>query len=104
MIDYELAKKLKDAGFEHVPVFMSTNAGLSATSEYIYYPTLEELIEACGKTYKEGEVTYEFVLLWIDDTWYAGYSDKDHTRPKIKDGKGTTPEEAVTRLYLSLHK
>jgi hypothetical protein len=42
MIDCELAKKLKDAGFPQ-----HTDGSLNTAAEPAYIPTLEELLEAC---------------------------------------------------------
>lgn len=79
-MNYELAKELKDAGFP-MPLPLPDERLRDAFGEdgQIYaFPTLEELIEACG----EGEVV-----------------------EAIKDGRLTrlTPE-AVARLWLALNK
>ena len=54
---YELAKELKEVGFRQPP------------GGFIYIPTLEELIEACGEMFGELERT-------TDGWWKA--SDKDY--------------------------
>lgn len=89
---YELAKKLKDAGFpqedfkvhsaEHPAVKKgSILEGQSGT------PTLSELIEACGAP---------FALTWKGVEWLAlGLG---------ADGQGSTPEEAVANLWLALNQ
>ena len=111
MIDYKLAKQLKEAGWKQKgnqgycinetgePQF-ATDQGItdtcpfnSITGEKVYeviVPTLPELIEACGdrfhhlvKVYKEG--------------FMAGTSDLIN-----EDGK--TPEIAVAKLWLQLQK
>lgn len=112
---YELAKKLKDAGF---PQNQNHNAlypygyALSGTrkgqkqseKDRAYPPTLEELIEACG----------ENIILWKCEEKYGGHwhagSGVDKMREcKIVDASyfgvssGKTPSEAVANLWLSLH-
>lgn len=97
MINYELAKELKDAGFPQIHVNYETKGTATAMTRYymgVYYPTLSELIGACGdefveliKMNKEDDVNYG---------WEAG-----------TDGYrivGNTPEEAVARLWLELNK
>lgn len=71
-MDYELAKKLEAAG-------------LTWNDDY---PTLEELIEACGDT-------VFFDLVKCKDGWVA----TDH----YLRGDGVTPTEAVARLWLALN-
>lgn len=108
-ISYELAKELKDAGFPqfgegaalvlHQPLPESDQTisvisyrdfiRLTPTShEWIYAPTLEELIEACEPDSKGG------FKLWLNKygIWKAGVAS------------GTTPTEAVARLWLALNK
>lgn len=83
---YELAKQLKDAGFEKkngAPIFIEDD---------VFPPTLSELIEAC-------------------ETWIDVYGYKDNWSASTEtamDNKnihhGSTPEEAVARLWLALNK
>lgn len=96
-MNYELAEKLKDAGFPQVknPTFRqgywySENEKLE---EPVYIPTLSELIEAC-----KGRI----IKLWILSDGRAGVQ---------LEGQGlddvihySTPEEAVARLWIELHK
>jgi hypothetical protein len=49
MISYELAKKLKDAGF---PQSELARAQRKAGYDYISMPTLSALIEACGEDFR----------------------------------------------------
>lgn len=83
----ELAKKLKDAGFR----MWETSAVVGNTFEdgehYWIYPTLSELIEACGE---------DFVGLIKRHDWLTIGHD-EHTN-------GTTPEEAVANLWLALNQ
>ena len=124
---YELAKKLKDAGF---PQRFKTgsfyadkeNADFERMQEAMFYfgeereagtpeealvteqcisiPTLEELIEACG-----GRCTY----LWKTvDGWVAGEAQKRGDNAmfdaKYTECSGQTPEEAVAKLWLEIKK
>lgn len=103
-MNYELAKELKDAGFIQPPV-RNPFAGLAGWwNQDVYTPSLSELMEACG----EG-----FNALWSHPennprTWEAGImvdgwegASFHRTYPT---GVGSTPEEAVARLWLSLNK
>lgn len=103
MINYELAKELKDAGLE-VPYARTEN----------YYPdvnvpTLEELIEACGDGKSiviMGPNTVDPIEGYLsaeeEDLWNAFYQGE--RRYDFLSGQGSTPEEAVARLYLDLNK
>lgn len=99
---YELAKKLKDAGFpqqtEHTYCWVEAHQdweldnGVTSTEKgFCACPTLSELIEACGDGFKhldkEGKL------------WYA-YNINGHS----KDEGELTPEEAVAYLWLELNK
>lgn len=103
---YELALKLKNAGFPQ-----ATKAGnqipkpgmgaivdidkkgknIPIAGEWAYAPTLSELIEACGEGY--------FKLAHGQDDWYGsmGLDNEKHSH-------GSTPEEAVANLWLALNK
>lgn len=92
---YELAQKLKDAGF---PLFKG--------HEYAYLPTLTELIEACGEEFGTLELCscmpapHDHACIWDarpkDDRIAGEYVDK-------WTGRGDTPEEAVANLWLALN-
>lgn len=96
-MDYELAKKLKEAGFkvgEH---------GDDARGCFrdVCVPTLEELIDACGERFEElNRIGHKGKKpRWICTTlpceecgWLDSYSVG-----------GDTSEEAVARLWLALH-
>ncbi len=85
-MDYNLVKKLVDAGFKGLDV-RYTKDGIEH-SEIISFPSLEALIKACGDT------TF-FDLIKLKDKWVA--SDHYH---KLE---GSTPNEAVANLYLALY-
>lgn len=116
-MNYELAKKLKDAGFPQYGEgekycepqwrarkidFNFVSCDCDHTTDEAYFPTLGELIEACGD---------EFNCLFKhpEEEWRAGYAVSEveagfgfANRTKI--GDGSTPEEAVANLWLQLNK
>jgi hypothetical protein len=112
-MNYEIAIELKAAGFPNikdlqhrqgrefipsdgsVPVY---SLGDAADVEDWFVPTLEELIEACGQRFQD--------LCLLGEAgqfqWYCSItkeSDGEHMRHY-----GTTPTEAVSRLWLALNK
>jgi hypothetical protein len=92
-MNHSLAQELKDAGFPQrdrgnfvsPPDIEIINSPLA-----IYVPTLEELIEACGDKFFR-------LVRKHDGTFLAESVDYDI-------GDGTTPAEAVARLWLALNK
>ena len=87
-MNYELAKQLKDAGFPHV-------APLNGEGYWKddFFPTLEELIEACGK--------HLSILRPYQDTWQANNSNSEDA--DFCSGEGSTPTIAVAKLWLTLN-
>jgi hypothetical protein len=94
-MDFELAKRLKDAGFAQggngkwvgPPETIVWRSGDRA-----YVPTLEELIEACGEDFKS------LIYSRLSKNWEccnAGYA---------RSYFGSTPTEAVARLWLALNE
>jgi hypothetical protein len=86
----ELIKQLKDAGFPKE--FVNTELTHGG------YPTLSELIEACGDHFIE--------LERIDKKkWLAqgGWIENDCCRRPHKDQVAASPEEAVAKLWLALN-
>ena len=96
---YELALALKNAGFPQEDPYVKS---VTITNENIHeilskvkgdcrIPSLSELIEACGA---------EFYALWVrgDNTWFACKDLGD------VGAEGSTPEEAVANLWLSLNE
>ncbi|HMF20559.1 MAG TPA: hypothetical protein VKG24_00315 [Pseudolabrys sp.] len=91
-MDYELAKCLMDAGFPQIGkgrLIGSPNKLVWRTGDRVYVPTLEELIEACGKNF--GALDKEH------DGWLASANCDQSCA-------GETPAEAVARLWLLLQK
>jgi hypothetical protein len=91
-MDYALAKRLKDAGFLQEGAgkrVAPTDKIVVRRDDFAYVPTLEELIEACGK---------EFVQL----TRRAGKRwDAESSRVETE---GMSPTDAVARLWLALNE
>lgn len=92
-MNYELAKALQNARWIYKDG--SRSVGETAT------PTLSELIEACGDAFDS------LVRVAITDHLGGGNIIKWRAQardPQTPDGRASTPEEAVARLWLSLNK
>lgn len=98
-MNYELAKELKEAGFlqggegDYSQGEPDAFLGEPYKSRNVYYPTLEELIEACGDGIEELKAIRNDLVGW---KWEA------HTDSYCMVGQ--TPNEAVSRLWLTLNK
>ena len=108
MLSYELALKLKEAGFPQNPFKKGDCPCVDSSVEnngtwvcqcspdkFITIPSLSELIEACGEHFNSLSV-HPFTKVW---TAFSVYTALD--APK---SNGNTPEEAVARLWLELNK
>lgn len=111
IMDYELAKQLKDAGFPQITthsfydkyggiIFGRTNLELEPDAqgwEWICAaPSLEELIEAC--------VSYIGIGFELRLGNYGQGKWKAASHGAVKRAEsGATPTDAVARLYLALH-
>ena len=84
-MNYEIAKALMKAGFPQKGAggYVSNPADDKA----LYSPTLEELIEACG-------VDFKSLNKYLNNKWDAKHANG-------RDFDGTTPAEAVARLWIS---
>lgn len=110
-MNYELAKQLKDAGFLKIILCGREDAHEikgCGECDAEHYPTLSELIEACPKLRKLEDEKYDgyLALHARDNGWEAGY-----TRFYAYEGyymeieqQGSSPEEAVAKLWLELNK
>lgn len=116
-MNYELAKKLKEAGFpfktkrkcEAITEPSETNTGIIYATQtpdlpenmdgivdIWLIPTLSELIEACGNGFQS-------LINNKEEGWIAFTNRKDETGERMET-EGKTPEESVARLYLKLHE
>ena len=99
-MNYELAKKLKEAGFPQRKETFAKIGGINfgsqvddGTKEGLTIPTLEELIEACG----DG--------ITILENWGDGWSAYEEEQNLIGiETKGKTLSEAIANLWLKLNK
>lgn len=123
MISYELAKKLKEAGFPQKedglkilpeekflmfapsimwPALKEANPNIisreEATDLYVYCPSLEELIEACGDCLSH-------MKKWNGHWWavsHCGHKEHEPDGNNLEE-TGSTPTEAVAKLWLALN-
>ncbi len=95
-MNYELAKKLKDAGFPQVGKNQDGYANDGG-----YEPTLSELIEACGSAFSALTRRFSGSESWIAHSNQFLTGQFGHI-PIVADGN--TLEEAVANLWLELNK
>lgn len=109
-MNYELAKKLKNAGFPQGTtssdiLYTYLDSKGNPCSSFIegsaYVPTLSELIEACGDEfdYVRNCATRGNTLNWI-----ALSKEKEGEVDSARKAVGDTPEEAVANLWLVLNE
>jgi hypothetical protein len=124
-INYELAVKLKDAGFPQIQgdygffigqigntrmrqaIGTNYTNGLN-TKNVVYIPDLSELIEACGddfellamENYPKGN---KFWKAYPTDEWFYK-NENDCVKDCCGYETGDSREEAVANLWISLHK
>lgn len=99
-MNYELAEQLRDAGFPKLELwddnFSEKDKNINTEYDNQYIPTLSELIEACGDL---------FQVLWKrEDGWIAKSWINDEIKENYHEALGSTPEEAVARLWLVINK
>ncbi len=99
-MNYELAKELAKAGF---PVSKDLKEKFDRIqtvepSGYIeaYYPTLEQLIMACGERFSG-------LTRSSRNTWYVHEVKPNSHVELVKDIECANPSEAVARLWLALN-
>ena len=115
-MEYELALKLKNAGFpvEENGNKFYCNGNLCGRNyddcyeEIVRIPTLSELIEACGEEF--GELVrcndYEIKPMWRAYPTREAFNESDNDCEVDCCGyeTGSTPEEAVAKLWLAINK
>lgn len=104
-MNYELAQKLKDAGFPLKCTTYTTNDFVFGVAvkdgENVLYPLLSELIEACGENFLDLIRT----VSWGEVKWVASGRKEDGRRfPTFQVKDFSTPEEAVAELWLAINK
>lgn len=84
---YELARRLKDAGYKG---YLHFNGDGTVTYD------LPELIEACGR----------IILMPCEQGWHTGFEGYpiSHLAEDRPQSCGGTPEEAVAKLWLALNE
>lgn len=107
-MNYELAKQLKDAGFPMKLALPNSEfiwGGTDTNGTVYQYPTLSELVEACGDDFMGIGRTYNTEKS-KDNSWEATQKTWccDEHGENRKYGYGSTPEEAVAKLWLELNK
>lgn len=111
MITYELAKQLKDAGFSktkkfpyyfyHINnekiIYINNGSNLISENQFLYVPTLSELIEACGDKFDSlNNIDTDY------DKKFGWQAIQSINLLEKKAALGNTPEEAVAKLWLVL--
>ena len=126
-MNYELAKKLKDAGWPQSIEGMKCVWGIDPDGKiagvngekgammsdgFLRLPNLSELIEACGNgifnllrqsQFHQQETGFKWKATFADVSKMEGLSVSEAERIMV-DGLGSTPEEAVVNLWLLLNK
>lgn len=119
-MNYELAKKLKDAGFPqkrpqelcpcNKPKQMDGMTSLCGHSyyQYVSVPTLEELIEACEEKFKrlvkKGGNKRRPTIIWHAQAQGESFDGLfGMMRTPDVHTSGSTPTEAVANLWLEIH-
>ena len=102
MVDYCLAKELKDGGFPQTGNgrwIGPPNKLVWRSGDRVYVPTLDELIDACER---DGYFNFE-----LGQQWSARIVEHSSTK-RLKDclvfGHGPARIVAVARLWLALRK
>jgi hypothetical protein len=98
-MDYELAKQLKENGLRWSTADLFDMKGNEIQAEN--YPTLEELISAVPKSI--GKATFVLGSANQGKEWVACYFDFVTNRGSEFNESGSTPTDAVARLWLALH-
>jgi len=102
-MDNSLAKELKDAGFpQNGSCDMHSDINDSTLVERFVHPTLSELIDACPK--QMGSATCVLGSANQSQAWVACYFDFRTNRGAELNETEQTPDEAVARLWLALHR
>ncbi len=96
---YELAQKLKEAGFPQGELVSGKFHHDKTTGELTLIPTLSELIETCGSNL--------YMLRYDPPATVIGgirWKATGVGNGKNAEVYGSTPEEAIANLYIALNK
>jgi hypothetical protein len=105
-MNYTLAKELKEAGFPQEERHAGNAYQWDAQEitddgkEHVYYPTLEELIEACGYSFKSIQ-RHKTKVSPEGDEWCVVFRQ---CKGKFRKVWGKTAIEAVAKLWLAINK
>jgi hypothetical protein len=92
-MNYELARKLKNAGFvQKEPQVCAP--GTTNLFSAVYYPTLSELIEACGNP--------PFSCSLNEGRWFVNFTGSDDGHGNVIDFWLPTLEEVFAMYWLEL--
>lgn len=104
MISQQRAQELKDAGFPQREVVMhQVLRTKNERAAAVYMPTLEELIDACGNTFRA--ITKHYGQIGATNHVTPWYSAETYLMANNAVGPtGPTPTDAAAGLWLELHK
>lgn len=116
MISYELALKLKEAGWtQENPEYVFDGQELEQSTLHeevcenvsvFAAPLLEELIAACGEELQTlgRRESIDGTKYWAASKYELGSLDWEDIAPYEELKKGNSPEEAVANLWLKLNE
>lgn len=99
-MNYELAKKLKEAGFpQDIDDYDGYFWSGKNKNDLIIIPSLSKLIKVCGDRFDSlFNASVRENIDWKASAW------KDETSSSLEEEHGKTPAEAVANLWLKLNK
>lgn len=105
-MNYELALKLKEAGFPQKTTIKACANGICTDVGLPYEPTLSELIAACGDKFGALEKIALTGIEWqaFSRQEFQKYGQDSRLVGNATGYAGSTPEEAVANLYLALNQ
>jgi hypothetical protein len=110
-LPYAKALELKNAGWPQPDYIDEADGKWTYQDEHMvqadraYSPSLEELIEGCGREKIVNDHRYLFIMYFVHtiagDFWRALFQS-DHGNHELWISDGENPKEAVANLWLSL--
>ncbi len=104
-MDYNLAKELKEAGFKNVRLCEREDEHMMkdcGECDMARYPTLEELIEACGDKFRALERRTSNLPEWAEFVFQV-HGFKDNGIGYVTE-VGETPKIAFAKFWLAINK